>query len=89
MLERDREQICLKNAKDHRRIPRELHDFLATAVFTSEPAEPRDHCSQQLQHDRRADIRHDAERENRAILQRAAAEQIKQRRHTAALLFRQ
>ena len=39
---------------------------------------------QQLHHDRRADVGHDAERKNCAILQRAAAEKIEERRDIAA-----
>ena len=74
MLERNCEQVGLNKAKPHRRVPRELHDLLAPAIFLGEPAELRDDRRQQLQHDRRTDVRHDPERKNRAVFERAAAE---------------
>src|SRR5260370_41608025 len=87
MLERNCEQVALKNTEAKRHKPRVLHDFLTTAVFTSEPAQLRNHRRKQLHHDRRADVRHDAERKNRAVLERAAAEQIQQCRKIAARFF--
>ena len=88
MLERNGEQIALHQAKAHGRVPRVLHDLLATAVFLREPAELRDDRGQQLHHDRRTDVGHDAERKDRAIFQRAAAEQIEKRGHAASGFFR-
>ena len=60
MLERDREQVALEDAKHDRRIAGVLHDLLPPAVFPRHPAELRNDRRQQLQHDRRADVRHDA-----------------------------
>ena len=70
--------------KDHGRVARDLHDLLPAAFFFRESTELGDHSRQQLQHDRCADVGHDAEREDRAIFQRTAAEQIEERRHSAA-----
>ena len=88
MLEGNGEQISLENTKHDRRIAGVLHDLLPAAVLSRQSAELRNHRREQLQHDRRADVRHDAEGKNRAILQRAAAEKIKERRDAAASLFR-
>ena len=64
-----------------------MHDLLPAAIFARQAAQLRNHRRQQLHHDRRADVGHDAERKDRAVLQRAAAEQIEERGDTAALLF--
>ena len=74
----------MENTEQHGRIMRVLHDFLAAAVFAREPSKLRNDRCQQLQHDRRADVGHDPERKNRAVLQRTAAEKVKQRRYASA-----
>ena len=79
MLKGKRQQVTLENAQHDRRVARVLHDLLPAAIFPRQPAELRNHRRQQLHHDRRADVRHDPERKDRAVFQRAAAEQIKQR----------
>ena len=61
------------------RVASQLHDLLSAAIFARESAKLRNHRGQQLHHDRCADVRHDAQREDCAIFQRAATEQVKQR----------
>ncbi len=60
MLERHGEQIPLDDAQRDRRVTRHLHDFLAPAIFTRQAAELWNHRGEQLQHDRRTDVGHDA-----------------------------
>jgi hypothetical protein len=79
MLKRQRQQIPLKNAQPYGRVASQLHDLLPAAIFARESAKPRNHRGQQLHHDRCADVRHDAQREDCAIFQRATTEQVKQR----------
>ena len=89
MLKRDGEEVGLNHAKRHGRIPGVLHDLLAPAVFLGQPAQLRNHSREQLHHDGRADVRHDAEREDCAVFQRAATEQIEEGRDVAAGFLRQ
>ena len=72
--------------RHERRVARQLHDLLSTAVFALQPAKPGNHRSQQLHHNGCADVRHNAQGKDGAIFERAAAEQIKERRKTASSL---
>src|SRR5581483_7575672 len=76
VLEGNGEEVALENAKSHGHEPRVLHDLLTAAVFAREPSELWNDRGQQLHHDRRADVRHDPKRKNRAVFQRATAKQI-------------
>ena len=84
ILESQRQQVALKDAQRDRRIARVLHDLLPPAVLLGQLAELRNHRRQQLQHDRGADVGHHAQRKDRAVFQRAAAEDIEERRDVAA-----
>ena len=55
---------------------------LARLALLVEGLEVRDDHAQQLHDDRRGDVRHDAEREDRQLQQRAAGEQVDQRQQT-------
>src|SRR5438477_10458785 len=89
MLERNRKQVSLKNTKPKGHEPRVLHDLLPAAVLARESSQLRNHRRKQLHHDRRADVGHDSKREDRAVFQRAAAEQIQQGGEIAAGFFSQ
>jgi hypothetical protein len=52
--------------------------------FLLQVLEPRDHDGQQLHDDARRDVRHDAQREDRQLQQRSAAEQVDQAVQPAA-----
>jgi len=57
---------------------------LAGLALLAELLEAGDHDSEQLQDDRRGDVRHDAEREDRQVQQRPAGEQVQQVEYAAA-----
>ena len=86
ILEREGQQIPLKNTQRDGRITRVLHDLLPSTILLCEFAELRDYCGQQLHHDRRTDVRHDAQRKDGAVLKRTTAEDVKERGDVAARL---
>ncbi len=84
--QRDRER--LKRAENDGQVARVLRDLAAAELaFLLQALEigPDDH--QQLQNDRRRDVRHDAERENRQPAKIAAAEKIDNAEHRALILL--
>src|SRR5438034_4426308 len=83
MLKSYRQQIALEKAERDCRVTCQLHALLSSTIFARHPPKLRNHRSQQLHHDGSADIRHNAQGEDRAIFQRAAAEQIEERRNAA------
>src|SRR5437763_1810953 len=64
----------LESAPHQRGGARQLRDLLATAVFARLRAESRKHCRQQRHHRGGADVRHNPERKDGAVLHRPAAE---------------
>ena len=58
---------------------------LAGRALLLQGLQPRDHHDQQLNDDAAGDVRHDAEREDRQLEQRATAEQVHQRVDVAVL----
>ena len=78
ILELLRGEVALDQADDDGGVARVLGDFLAPAFFAGKLAEAGHDRGHQLQHDARADVRDDAEREDGAVFQRAAAEEIEQ-----------
>src|SRR5438105_14667332 len=89
MLKPNCEQVALKNTQPNSHEARVLHDLLPTAVFACQSPQLRNHRRKQLHHDRRADVRHDAKRKDRAVFERTAAEQIQQGGEIAAGFFSQ
>jgi hypothetical protein len=78
-LEADREHEALQDREDHRAVARVARDHAAPFLaLLLQLLEARHHDREQLQNDRRADVRHDAEREDREPLQRAAAEHVEE-----------
>ena len=69
-LEEDRDAERLHDAQQDRAVARVLRDLAAAQLaFLRQLLEVRPDHRQQLQDDRRADVRHDAERENRHLRQ--------------------
>ena len=84
VLERDREERALEQRDHHRRVAGPLRDLAAALIaFLLELLQRRDHDRQQLENDRGADVGHDAQREDRELLERAAREQIEEAEHRA------
>ena len=78
----------LHRAQNHGEITRPLGDFLAAHLaFFLQLGQRLIHHRQQLQNDRRRDVRHDAQGENRQPPQVAAAEQIDKAQHRASVLL--
>jgi hypothetical protein len=66
----------LDNAQRNRRVARPLLDLLTAGLaFFLELLQRRDDRREELEDDRRRDVRHDAEAEDRALAQVAAGEQ--------------
>ena len=88
LLQADGNAERLHRTQNHGEITRPLGDFLAAhfAFFLQLGERLIDHC-QQLQNDRRRNVRHDAQRENREPPQVAAAEQIHKAQHRAPVLL--
>src|SRR5208282_4616273 len=87
-LQADGNSKRLHRAQDHGEITRPLGDFLpAQFTFFLQLGERLIYHGQQLQNDRRRNVRHDAERENREPPQVAAAEQIDEAEHRAPVLL--
>ena len=73
----------LQQRERDREVARVLREpGLARLALLVEGLEVRDDHAQQLHDDRRGDVRHDAEREDRQLQQRAAREQVDQRQQT-------
>jgi hypothetical protein len=69
----------LQHRQRDRQVARVLRDLrLAGLALLLQLLEPRDDHDEQLQDDRRRDVRHDPEREDRQLEQRSAAEQVDQ-----------
>ncbi len=80
----------LADTEKNRQITSILDDFGAAILFTRQLAQARPDRGQQLNDDRRADIRHDAQRGNRATVGSATRKGIVQAEHAArALRLRQ
>ena len=81
-LEEDRDAERLHDAQQDRAVARVLRDLAAAELaFLRQPLEVRPDDRQQLQDDRRADVRHDAEREDRHLRQVAAREHVVEAEH--------
>src|SRR6185437_7794430 len=77
LAQRNGDRERLKDAQNDRQIARVLRDLAAAQfAFVLQALEVGPHNDQQLENNRRGDIRHDAERENREPAQVAAAEEI-------------
>src|SRR6266545_3497979 len=86
-LERDRDADRLEEREAERRVARVLRDLApARFAFLLERFERGHDDRAQLHDDRRRDVRHDAEREDRKALQRAAREHIEQAEDSALLV---
>ena len=73
----------LQGSEADRDVPGVLRQLgLAVGAFLLERLEARDEHAQQLHHDRRGDVRHDAERKDRQLEQRAAGEEIEDLQRT-------
>ena len=71
------ERRRLQHAERDREVARVLRELgLARLALLVEGLEVRDDDAQQLHDDRRGDVRHDAEREDRELQQRAAREEV-------------
>ena len=79
-------KVTLHETDEDRRVARILRDFLAAAFLAGELAEARDDRRHELEHDARADVGDDAQGEDRAILQRAAAEKIEHADNSVVLV---
>ena len=78
----------LHRAQNHGQITRPLGDLLAAQfAFLLQLGQRLIDHGQQLQNDRRRDVRHDAQGENRQPAQVAAAEQIDKAQHGALVLL--
>ena len=66
----------MEKAKRDGSQARELGDLLTTAIFTSHLAERRNHGREKLQHDAGANVRHDTESKDGAILQSTTTEHV-------------
>ena len=77
----------LHGAQDQGQVARPLGDLLAAQLaFLLQLGQRLVHHGHQLQDDRRGDVRHDAEREDRQPAQLAAAEQIDEAQEGAPVL---
>ena len=69
----------LEQREAERQVARVLRDLrLAGLALLLEGLQPRDHDDEQLQDDARRDVRHDPEREDGQLQERAAGEQVDQ-----------
>ena len=81
-LEEDRDAERLHDAQEDRAVARVLRDLAAAELaFLRQLLEVRPDDRQQLQDDRRADVRHDAEREDRHLRQVPAREHVVEAEH--------
>jgi hypothetical protein len=80
----------LDDAQDNRQVARVLGNLAAAQfAFFLKALEVWEHHSHQLQDDRRGDVRHDAQRENRQPAEIAAAEQVEDAQHRTRGLLKQ
>ena len=78
-FEAEADHHALDDRKHDGAVARVLRDLLAADVaFLGQPFQVGEDHRQELQDDRRADIGHDAQREDRELLQRAPGEQVEQ-----------
>jgi hypothetical protein len=76
----------LQGGEDDREVPGVLVDLgVARLALLLELLEPRDHDGEELEDDRRRDVRHDPEREDRELRERAAREDVEQAEDRASL----
>src|SRR5205823_7105560 len=88
-LQEDRDAERLDDAEQDRAVARVLRDLAPPELaFLREPFEVRPHDGQQLQDDRRADVGHDAQREDRDARQVPAGEHVVETEHRALELPR-
>ena len=81
-FEEERDAHRLHDAQENRAVTGVLRDLPASELaFLRELLEVRPHNGQQLQNDRRADVRHDAEREDRHLRQIPAREHVVETEH--------
>src|SRR5258708_7314580 len=87
-LEHDRDAGRLEQREEHRPVARVLRDLAAAGLaFLAQLVELRADRSHQLPDDRRRDVRHDAEREDREAPQRAAREHVEHAEHAALVVL--
>src|SRR6202008_2633204 len=80
------ERRRLEDGQPEREVAGVLRDLrLAALPLPAQLLQPRDDHGEQLEDDRRGDVRHDAEREDRQRQQRTAGEQVQQREDAALL----
>ncbi len=71
----------LRGGEDDREVPRVLRDLrVACLALPLQLTEPWDHHGHQLQDDRRRDVRHDPEREEGELRERASREEVEEAR---------
>ena len=88
--QRFRNRERLEQAQNNRQVARVLRNLPAAQLaFFLQTFQVRPHHYHQLQNDRRRDVRHDPQRENRQPAQIAAAEQIDQPQHRSLALLEQ
>src|SRR5208282_4233523 len=88
LLQADGNAEGLHGAQDHGEITRPHRDFLAAHLaFFLQLGERLIHHRQQLQNDRRRNVRHDPQRENGETPQVTAAEQVDKAQHRTSVLF--
>jgi len=89
-FEEVRDAERLHEAQDNRPVARVLRDLAAPELaFLRQPLEVRPDDGEQLQDDRRADVRHDAEREDRDARQAPAGEHVVHAEHRVLELPRE
>ncbi len=83
-LEGEGQEPSLENAEGDRCVAGVLGDLLATTILAGKAPEAGNHGPEELEHDRGADVGHDAQGEDGAIPQRAAGEEVEEGGHAAA-----
>jgi len=87
-LEPDGDAVGLHDGEQHRAVARILVDDLAALLaFLLQRFQRRDDRRHELHDDRGGDVGHDAEREDRHALDRAAREHVEHAEHAAGLLL--
>ena len=85
LLEADADEQTLDDDEDDGAVARVLGDLAPPHLaLLRQPLEVRDDDGHELQDDRRADVRHDAEGEDRELLERAAGEEVDEAEHRVA-----
>jgi hypothetical protein len=76
-LEEDRDTNALDDRQQHCSVTSVLRDLLAAFfAFLCQLLEVRDNCLKKLQDNRRANVRHNAERKDRCLLEISTGEKI-------------